>query len=122
MRVLAPSGATTSTVPPGLATLAKRDKPDPWRVAEELVARGEREAALAFAKAAPRKLTARLPAYLERVHDAAAAARATPLPRIQTATKPAQAAAATAATTTAAAAATTTTRLTYRWLFDDANA
>ena len=47
-----------------LASLAAKDKPDPWLVADELCFRGEHDAAEAFAKAAPRKDTERLPAYV----------------------------------------------------------
>ncbi|MDH3592940.1 MAG: hypothetical protein OER88_13730, partial [Planctomycetota bacterium] len=46
-----------------LKALAKRDNPDPWLVADELCARGEHDTAEAFAKAAPRKATEKLPAY-----------------------------------------------------------
>ncbi|MCZ6463025.1 MAG: hypothetical protein O7A09_01705, partial [Proteobacteria bacterium] len=49
-----------------LEELAKRDEPDPWLVAEDLCSRGEHAAAAAFAKAAPRRSVARLPAYVER--------------------------------------------------------
>jgi tetratricopeptide (TPR) repeat protein len=48
-----------------LATLAAKDAPDPWRVADELLARGEPDAALAFARAAPRRDVERLPEYVE---------------------------------------------------------
>jgi hypothetical protein len=48
-----------------LRSYAASDSPDPWIVAEELCYRGEREAALAFARAAPRPAVASLPAYLE---------------------------------------------------------
>ena len=47
-----------------LKTLAERDDADPWLVADELCARGEHDAAAAFAKAAPRKETERLPDYV----------------------------------------------------------
>jgi len=48
-----------------LAQLAGRDEPEPWRVAEALLARGERDAALAFARAAARPATEKLPAAIE---------------------------------------------------------
>ena len=47
-----------------LSTLAKKDDPDPWVVADHLCAAGHDDAALAFASAAPRKATERLPAYV----------------------------------------------------------
>ncbi len=47
--------------PKALKALAARDKPDPWRVADEMCYRGEHEAAEAFAKAAPRKDVEKLP-------------------------------------------------------------
>jgi len=47
-----------------LRALASRDNPDPWLVADELCARGEHDAAAAFASAAPRGDTARLPEYV----------------------------------------------------------
>jgi CHAT domain-containing protein/Tfp pilus assembly protein PilF len=47
-----------------LKALAEKDDPDPWLVADELCARGAHEAALAFANAAPRKTTEKLPAHL----------------------------------------------------------
>jgi tetratricopeptide (TPR) repeat protein len=47
-----------------LRALAGRDDPDPWLVADALVARGEAEAAEAFAGAARRKDTDALPAYV----------------------------------------------------------
>ncbi len=47
-----------------LKNLAARNKPDPWLVADQLVARGRHDAAEAFAKAAPRALTAKLPYYV----------------------------------------------------------
>src|SRR5688572_29333155 len=37
-----------------LKAIASKDEPDPWLVADELIRRGEVEAADAFAKAAPR--------------------------------------------------------------------
>jgi tetratricopeptide (TPR) repeat protein len=46
-----------------LRALAEKDDPDPWLVADELCARGEHDAAAAFAKAAPRPDTEKLPAY-----------------------------------------------------------
>ena len=49
-----------------LKALAERDEPDPWLVADELCFRGERGAAVAFAKAAPRPDTERLAEYVER--------------------------------------------------------
>jgi len=48
----------------GLKTLALKDDPDPWLVADELVRRGEFDAAEAFAKAAPRKDVEKLPEYV----------------------------------------------------------
>ena len=53
-----------------LKALAEMDDPDPWLVADELLRRGESDAALAFAKAAPRKDTERLPAYIGERKDA----------------------------------------------------
>ena len=50
--------------PEALKTLAQRDKPDPWLVADDLCARGEHDAAEAFARAAPRKDVDLLPAYV----------------------------------------------------------
>jgi len=47
-----------------LKEFAAKDEPDPWVVAEMLCARGEFDAAEAFAKAAPRTDTERLPAYV----------------------------------------------------------
>lgn len=47
-----------------LTTLAKADKPDPWHVADALCARGHMKTAEAFAKAARRPDTERLPAYV----------------------------------------------------------
>lgn len=47
-----------------LKRYAACDKPDPWLVADGLALRGEHDAALAFAQAAPRPDIARLPAYL----------------------------------------------------------
>jgi tetratricopeptide (TPR) repeat protein len=47
-----------------LKALAEKDKPDPWLVADELCFRGEHDAAEAFAKAAPRPDTEKLPAYV----------------------------------------------------------
>ncbi len=49
---------------PRLKILAARDEPDPWIVADDLCARGEQDAAAAFATAAPRKDTEKLPDYL----------------------------------------------------------
>jgi len=48
-----------------LAELGAKDAPDPWLVADELCFRGEHDAAAAFAKAAPRPDTEKLPAYIE---------------------------------------------------------
>jgi len=47
-----------------LKALAEKDNPDPWLVADELCFRGEHDAAEVFAKAAPRKDTEKLPAYV----------------------------------------------------------
>ncbi len=47
-----------------LQSLAGRDDPDPWLVADELIARGEADAADAFARAAPRVDVEALPAYV----------------------------------------------------------
>ncbi|MHC4549421.1 MAG: CHAT domain-containing protein [Planctomycetota bacterium] len=47
-----------------LKTLAEKDDPDPWLVADELCFRQEHDAADAFAQAAPRKDTEKLPAYV----------------------------------------------------------
>jgi len=47
-----------------LKQLAEKDKPDPWIVADDLCARGEFDAAEAFARAAPRVDTENLPAYV----------------------------------------------------------
>ncbi|MHC5030633.1 MAG: tetratricopeptide repeat protein, partial [Planctomycetota bacterium] len=49
---------------PALKALAERDAPDPWLVADELCAREEYDAAEAFAKAAPRPDTEKLPGYV----------------------------------------------------------
>lgn len=49
---------------PALKALASRDDPDPWLVADELIRRAQHDAAEAFAKAAPRKATERLPGYV----------------------------------------------------------
>jgi tetratricopeptide (TPR) repeat protein len=57
--------AALKTEDPGaLKALAGRDRPDPWLVADELGLRGKLEAAEAFARAAPRKDTEKLPAYV----------------------------------------------------------
>jgi len=48
-----------------LKQLAAQDKPDPWLVADELCRRGEFDKAEAFAKAAPRKDTEKLPRYIQ---------------------------------------------------------
>ncbi len=64
----------------GLGALAAKDVPDPWLVADELLARGEFEAAEAFARAAPpRKDVDTLPAHVagHGSRGADAAARAT---------------------------------------------
>ena len=59
-----------------LKALAEKDKPDPWLVADELCFRGKHDAAEEFAKAAPRKAVAKLPAYVDarrgKTDDAAA--------------------------------------------------
>ena len=47
-----------------LKALALKDDPDPWLVADELIRRGEFDAAGSFAKAAPRVDVERLPAYV----------------------------------------------------------
>jgi len=47
-----------------LKPLAAKDDPDPWTVADDLCSRGEFDAAEAFAKAAPRPDTLKLPAYV----------------------------------------------------------
>jgi CHAT domain-containing protein/Tfp pilus assembly protein PilF len=47
-----------------LKALAEKDDADPWLVADELCFRGEHDAAEVFAKAAPRKDTEKLPAYV----------------------------------------------------------
>jgi len=47
-----------------LTALAKQDTPDPWLVADTLCAQGKHDAAEAFAKAAPRPDTEKLPAYV----------------------------------------------------------
>ncbi len=49
---------------PALARVAGRDVPDPWVVADVLLATGEADVAEAFAKAAPRPDVERLPAYV----------------------------------------------------------
>ncbi len=49
----------------GLATLAARDDPDPFAVADALCARGLHDEAAAFARATPRPDTEALPAYVE---------------------------------------------------------
>ncbi len=48
----------------GLKALAAKDDPDPWLVADELIRRGQHDAAEGFAKAAPRVDTEALPAYV----------------------------------------------------------
>ncbi len=47
-----------------LKSLAEKDDPDPWLVADELCFRGAFDVAGAFAKAAPRRATEELPAYV----------------------------------------------------------
>jgi hypothetical protein len=47
-----------------LKALAEKDNPDPWLVADLLCYRGAHDAAEAFAKAAPRADTEKLPAYV----------------------------------------------------------
>jgi tetratricopeptide (TPR) repeat protein len=47
-----------------LKALAEKDEPDPWIVADELCLRGEHDAADAFARAAARPDTNRLPEYI----------------------------------------------------------
>jgi len=47
-----------------LRALATRDEPDPWLVADDLIGRGQHDAAAAFAAAAPGQWVARLPAYV----------------------------------------------------------
>jgi hypothetical protein len=47
-----------------LKALADKDEPAPWLVADELIRRGEVDAADAFANAAPRADVAKLPAYV----------------------------------------------------------
>ena len=61
-RVVAAHGAGDREA---LSELAAQDSPDPWILAEELCVRGERNAALAFARAAPRPDTRGLPAYVQ---------------------------------------------------------
>lgn len=48
-----------------LAELARRESPDPWVVADDLLLMGEKDAAAAFAKAAEGPATAKLAAYVE---------------------------------------------------------
>lgn len=52
-----------------LKALASTDDPDPWLVVDALLFRTEAEAADAFAHAAPRKDTERLPTYVASVRD-----------------------------------------------------
>ncbi|MFO0931078.1 MAG: CHAT domain-containing tetratricopeptide repeat protein [Planctomycetota bacterium] len=59
-----------------LAALSSAGRPDPWIVVEELLATGERDAAAAFARAAPRPAVARLPAYVEMRWDVVVPAEA----------------------------------------------
>ncbi len=47
-----------------LTALAAKNEPDPWLVADLLCYRGAHDAAEAFAKAAPRKATEKLPGYV----------------------------------------------------------
>jgi len=47
-----------------LKALAEKDNPDPWLVADLLCAQGKHDAAMAFAKAAPRKDVEKLPGYV----------------------------------------------------------
>jgi CHAT domain-containing protein/tetratricopeptide (TPR) repeat protein len=71
-RVMAAVAAGDTAV---LKALAAEDEPDPWLVADALVRRGAHDAAVAFAKAAPRPDTEALPAHVEarrtRAPDAA---------------------------------------------------
>jgi tetratricopeptide (TPR) repeat protein len=57
-----------------LTALARNDDPDPWLVADVLCRQGKIDAAMAFARAAQRQDTSRLPAYIEirreHPHDA----------------------------------------------------
>ena len=61
-----------------LKALAAKDDPDPWLVADELIARSQHDAADAFARAMPRVDVERLPAYVasQRGKPADAAGRA----------------------------------------------
>ncbi len=52
-----------------LETLASRDTPDPWLVADELIARGEEDAAIAFARAKPRVDVEKLPDYIDAMRE-----------------------------------------------------
>jgi len=52
-----------------LRAIAAEDAPDPWLVADELLSRGRFDAAVAFAKAAPRADVEALPAYIESRRD-----------------------------------------------------
>jgi len=65
-QVLAALSADNEVV---LKALAGRDKPDPWAVAEALLEVGEPSAALAFAEAAKRPDTEKLPAYVKTWTD-----------------------------------------------------
>jgi CHAT domain-containing protein len=60
------AAAADAVLAPGadVAALAARDDPDPWLVADELCARGEHDAAEAFARAAPRADVQELPAFV----------------------------------------------------------
>ncbi len=62
--------ALAATAAEGLQALAARDDPDPWLVADELLFRKKAGAADMFARAALRKDTERLPAYVASVRDA----------------------------------------------------
>jgi tetratricopeptide (TPR) repeat protein len=68
--------ALTAKDDAALKALASKDAPDPWFVADELIARAAFDAADAFAKAAPRKDVERLPEYVAsrrgKTNDAAA--------------------------------------------------
>ncbi len=57
-----------------LKGLAAKDDPDPWLVVDALLARGEHDAAEAFAKAAPRVDVEALPAYVQAARGRAPAA------------------------------------------------
>ena len=59
-----------------LRTLAEKDEPDPWLVADVLCHRSQHDAAAAYARAAKRKATEGLPAYIEAVRARGGEARA----------------------------------------------